>query len=145
MVICFFFAIFICLVSGQGIVYYGLSAVFSIIILPFFLAIVGIGISLIFSFFMTGFNDEYNQINHQIILLFTAGLGISLGAGFMTYLTIIEELFYLTKERIIWLVNLSLIPVLITSLCLGYYLSQQRKENRKIAKYRQFESTLIKP
>jgi predicted glycosyl hydrolase (DUF1957 family) len=75
----------------------------------------------------------------------TAGLGVSLGAGYLTYLTILEEIFYLTNERITWLVSLGFIPVLLTSLGLLYYLSQQRKANHKIAKYRQFESTLIKP
>ncbi|MBD2542790.1 serine/threonine protein kinase [Planktothricoides raciborskii] len=147
MVILFIMAIFIFLIGvplGLDI----LSALLALLGIPLFLAvlvIIGMGISLIFSFFITGFNQEYNQINYLIIFLFTAGLGISLGAGFLTYLTILEELFDLTNERILWLVNLGFIPVLLTSFGLGYSLSQQTKENRKIAKYRHFESTLIKP
>ena len=137
----FIIAIFICLVAGSEIVY----ALLSLILFLPVVVIICMVISFIFSFFITKFNQKYNQINYLIIFLFTAGLGISLGAGFLTYLTILEELFDLTNERILWLVNLGLIPVLLTSLGLVYYLSQQRKANRKIAKYGQFESTLIKP
>jgi serine/threonine protein kinase len=107
--------------------------------------IVIFNLAILFGLLILEFQNTYPEINDLIIGLFTAGLGISLGSGCLTYLTILEEIFYLTNERIIWLVSLGFIPVFLTGLGLLYYLSQQRKANRKIAKYRQSQYSLIKP
>jgi len=90
-------------------------------------------------------NPACYKIHHFIIGFFTAGLGISLGAGYLTYLTILEESFTLPTEKIIWLAKLGFTPILLTSLGFGYCLIKQIKTQQKNAKYHRNRPTLIQP
>lgn len=103
----------------------------------------------IFGLYMMLMQPIINLLNlqtpHQIVSLMTGFLGICLGAGCLTYVKITENLGNLSIEKIFWIAGLGLITVLITSIPLISYLIQQMQQANNIAKYRRFESTLIKP
>ncbi len=85
------------------------------------------------------------QTPYQVVSLMTAAMGLCLGAGYLTYINITENVANMPVDNIFFVAIIALIPVLITSITLVSYLIKRIKQANNIIKYRRSESSLIKP